>query len=364
MTDAHALELPQQQPLWTSGQGGYHTYRIPALAVSTRGTILAFCEGRRDARSDSGTIHMLLRRSTDDGLTWDETRIVRQEEGVTCGNPCPIVDRDTGTVWLLFCKNLADGPETMICAGKAPRTVWLTHSDDDGLTWSEPVEITSRAKDPRWTWYATGPCHGIQLTSGRLLAPCDMVVGRDFSRQTDPHHSHLIYSDDHGATWHIGGIVPEGTNECCAVETVDGRVYVNCRNKRNGAVGRAVAWSHDGGLSFAGLERAPELVEPICQASIVRFTKADSHDRSRVLFSNPASATRDNLTVRLSYDECRTWPVSRTLHAGPSAYSDLAVAPDMTILCLYERGDENPYETITLARLSLRWLSDGDDVVS
>jgi len=204
-------ELTQTE-LWTAGQGAYDTYRIPALAVSAAGTVLAFCEGRRDSSSDSGQIDLLLKRSADGGRTWGDQQVVVTEPDMTCGNPCPVVDGRDGAIYLPFCKNRADGPEGMICEGKAPRTVWVTCSRDDGLTWEEPRQITTEAKDPAWTWYATGPGHGIQLTSGRLVVPCDHIVGRDLDRHRDPYHSHVIVSDDGGATWSIGGIVPEGTN--------------------------------------------------------------------------------------------------------------------------------------------------------
>lgn len=344
-----------QMPLWRSGSGGYHTYRIPALAVTPEGALLAFCEGRRDSRSDYGQIDLLVRRSTDGGRTWSPPQVAVREEGMTCGNPTPVVDAESGTVWLPFCKNLADGGEDDICRGRAPRTVWLTHSADGGATWAEPVEITAQVKDPRWTWYATGPCHGVQLTGGRLLVPCDHVVGVQFDRYADPHHSHVIYSDDGGATWHVGGILPEGSNECAVVEAAPGRVYINCRNKRGVSDRRAFAWSDDGGLNFHGFGRDEALVEPLCQGSLARHV--DEVGRVGVLFANPASTERRNLTVRLSEDGCRTWPASRTLHAGPAAYSDLAVLPDGTVCCLYERGGEGPYEELALARLDLAWLT-------
>ena len=348
-----------QRELWISGQGGYHTYRIPALAVTTAGTLLAFCEGRRDGRGDAGKIDLLLRRSTDGGITWEPPRLVVADGDMTCGNPCPVVDSATGIIWLPFCKNLGQGGEGLIIEGKAPRTVWLTCSADDGQTWSTPVEITRAVKDPSWTWYATGPGHGIQLRSGRLLIPCDHMVGVRFNRQ-DPYRSHVIYSDDHGASWHIGGVAGDGTNECAAVETVDGAIYLNCRNYV-GAKRRAYAWSYDGGLTFSPIAWDETLVEPICQASLVRLSARPAGDKNRVLFANPASTERRMLTVRLSYDECRTWPVARCLFEGPSAYSDLAVAPDGTICCLYERGEEHPYEGLTLARFDLAWLSGGAD---
>ena len=338
-----------QCDLFTSGQEGYHTFRIPALAVTTQGTLLAFAEGRKAGRGDAGEIDLVLKRSLDNGVTWQPLQIVVTEPGMTCGNPCPVVDQATGVIWLPFCKNLADGNEDLITQGKAPRTVWLTHSHDDGVTWATPYEITADVKDPSWTWYATGPTHGIQLRSGRLVIPCDHIVGQHFDRQRDPYHSHVIYSDDHGASWHIGGRVDVGTNECALVEMADGALYINCRNYV-GERRRAVAWSVDQGATFTEFRWDETLIEPICQASLVRY------DAKHILFANPASTTREKLTVRLSADDGQSWPVAKMLYSGPAAYSDLAVLPDLTICCLYEQGDAHPYERLTLARFDLAWL--------
>ncbi|MBX3015546.1 MAG: exo-alpha-sialidase [Caldilineaceae bacterium] len=346
----------QQIDLYTSGAEGYHTFRIPALVVTTQGTLLAFAEGRKEGRGDAGDIDLVLKRSVDQGVTWAPLQIVVSEAGMTCGNPCPVVDRDTGVIWLPFCKNLADGDENLITQGKAPRTVWITCSADDGVTWATPREITASVKDPAWTWYATGPTHGIQLQSGRLLIPCDHIVGVAFERHRDPHHSHVIYSDDHGESWQIGGIVEVGTNECAVVESTAGRVYINCRNYR-GAKRRAVAWSDDAGESFTDFHWEESLVEPICQASLARY------DQHTILFANPASTVREKLTIRLSRDEGQHWPVAQVLYAGPAAYSDLAVLADGTIGCLYERGMTHPYEQLTLARFDLAWvLHEAEDV--
>ena len=231
------------------------------------------------------------------------------------------MDRDTGSIWLPFCKNRRDGDERMICQGRAPRTVWLTASHDDGVTWEEPGEITAQVKQPDWTWYATGPGHGIQLASGRLLIPCDHIVARHHEAH-DPYHSHVIYSDDHGATWNIGGSTDEGTNESIAVQTEDGWLCLNCRNKgtlrqAEGGQHRAVAWSNDGGATFSPIVRDVALPEPICQASMCRYPGADG--RERILFSNPAATTRRRMTVRLSYDGCRSWPLARVLTEGAAA---------------------------------------------
>ncbi len=348
----------EQAHLFTSGQEDYHTFRIPALAITTQGTILAFAEGRKHGRGDAGEIDLVLKRSFDNGESWEPLQLLVTEADRTCGNPCPVVDRETGTIWLPFCKNLADGHETLITQGKAPRTVWVTHSTDDGLTWAEPTEITSDVKDPSWTWYATGPTHGIQLQNGRLLIPCDHMVGKYFDRKRDPYHAHVIYSDDHGASWHIGGIVQDGTNECAVEELVDGSVYINCRNYVGGKR-RAVAWSQDYGSTFSQFRWEDTLIEPICQASLIRLTDEKRHDRNRILFANPASTAREKMTIRLSYDECQTWPLAKLLHPGPSAYSDLAVTADGIIHCLYEGGDEHAYEQLRLARFDLAWLTEG-----
>jgi sialidase-1 len=351
-----------EQTLFHQGMAGYHTVRIPALLVTQTGVLLAFAEGRKAGRGDAGEIDLVLRRSSDGGLTWGPLQVVVQTPGMTCGNPCPVQDRTTGVIWLPFCKNLADGDEDQIIAGKAPRTVWLTHSRDDGQSWAEPVEITAAVKRPAWTWYATGPGHGIQLADGRLLVPCDHRAGLYFDRARDPYHAHVIVSDDHGATWQIGGTVGAGTNESMALETTDGRVMINCRNYL-GAQRRAVAYSTDRGTTFTSFGYDAALVEPICQASLTRISPLPgaAAGRSRILFANPASTVRARMTVRLSTDEGVTWPVAKLLHAGPSAYSDLAVLADGTICCLYERGVDHPYEALCLARFDLAWLTDGQD---
>ncbi|MBI3943549.1 MAG: exo-alpha-sialidase [Chloroflexi bacterium] len=349
-----------QGDLFISGTEGYHTFRIPAIVVTPRGTLLAFAEARKNGRSDTGDIDMMVRRSADGGQTWSPMQLIWDDNDNTCGNPCAVVDRETGAVHLLMTHNLGHDTQRQIEAqtSQGTRTVWACHSTDDGLTWSRPVEITAAVKAPGWTWFATGPGAGIQLGSGRLVIPCDhREAGSVKSR------SHVFYSDDHGATWRPGGIVTEsGGNECEAVELEDGRLLLNMRNYNRDLPGvppcRAIATSADQGLSWSSISYDPTLIEPLCQASIRRLTTRQEDGRSRILFSNPGSTTaRENMTVRLSTDECRTWPVAKTLHAGPAAYSCLAVLPDRSIACFYERGDTHPYEKLTLALFNLAWLS-------
>lgn len=356
---ATAAEPAEQIDVYVSGQDGYDTYRIPSVIVTAKGTVLAFCEGRKHSSSDAGDIDLLLKRSTDGGKTFSKAQVVWDDGPNTCGNPCPVVVRDTGAIELLLTHNRGDDPESKIIAGtsRGTRTVWKSTSRDDGLTWSKPEEITAAAKKPNWTWYATGPGAGIQLRSGRLVVPCDHVEAGTRRRG-----SHIIFSDDRGATWRLGGSTGPEADECEVVERTDGSLLLNIRNYNRKLPCRTTSISPDGGISWSAPAFDKTLVEPICQASIRRYSWPDEGGKSRVLFSNPASEkVRQKMTVRLSYDEGKTWPVSKLLHGGPSAYSCLAVASDGTILCLYERGAKSAYEKITLARFRLSWLTDGQD---
>ncbi len=321
---------------------GYPIYRIPAMVVSNKGTILAFCEGRKTGIFDHGNIDLVLKRSFDNGKTWGPLQVIQSEGFKTWGNPAPVVDRQTGRIWLPFCLN--------------NNRVFVVYSDDDGKTWSEPREITDDVKRPGWGWYATGPGHSIQLSSGRLLVPCDHGTATGMA-------SHVIYSDDHGKTWKLGGVLEKGTDESMALETADGRVYLTMRNNFPGKR-RACAWSDNGGIDWTPVEIEEELIGPVCQASILRFTKDGEHDRDRVLFLNPASEDRENMAVRMSYDEAKSWSGPRTLYDGPAAYSDMAVLPDLTVGALYERGRLWPYRRIVFTRMEIEWISGGKDRIS
>ena len=347
--------------IYSQGDQGFHTYRIPALAITNTGTLLAFCEGRKGSLSDTGDIAILVRRSEDNGDTWSEQQVVWDDPGNTSGNPCVVVDRDTGTIWLLMTWNRGDDHERDIIARKSKdtRRVYVTHSTDDGKTWDTPREITSTVKQEKWTWYATGPGSGIQMQhgphKGRLVIPCDHIES-----ETGHYYSHIIYSDDHGQTWHLGGRTPEHqVNECEVVELADGRLMMNMRNYDPANRMRQVAFSDDGGMMWKGQRFDETLIEPICQASIARHSWPSENQPGTIVFSNPASNDkRVNMTVRVSFDEGQTWSASKVLHAGPSAYSSLAVLPNGEVGCLYESGQKHPYESIVFARLPLPGLDD------
>jgi sialidase-1 len=325
---------PVKRVVFEGGERGYHTYRIPALVRSMQGTLLAFCEGRKNNILDHGDIDLVLRRSHDNGETWGPLQIVCDEGRNTIGNPSPVVDRSTGTVWLLFCRNNLN--------------VLVTRSDDDGSTWAEPQDITRYVKPFTWAWYATGPGHGIQLSSGRLLVPCDHSEGLSM-------YSHVIYSDDHGMSWMLGGSADPKTDESMAVERTDGSVYLTMRNSLFKKM-RAFTVSSDGGQTWQPVKPAPELIDPVCQASILRLAMQPHLGRDRICFLNPADELRRKLTIRVSYDDCNTWSVSRLLEEGPSGYSDMTLLADGRIGALYETGLLVYHERIVFRRLSTEWI--------
>ena len=356
---ADSAALPASTNVFVSGSAGCHTYRIPSLLVTARGTLLAFAEGRKSGGGDAGDIDLVLKRSTDQGRTWQAPQTLRDDAANTCGNPCAVLDRDTSTIWLLLTWNRGDDRESQIIAqhSKDTRRVFVMSSSDDGTTWSQPREITADVKPTNWTWYATGPGAGIQMEHGphvgRLVVPCDHIEAG-----TKRYFSHVIYSDDHGKSWKLGGSTPQDqVNECEVVELAGGRLLLNMRNYNRAEKTRQQAVSADGGLAWTDQRHVPELTEPICQASIRRHSWPAAGRQGVVLFSNPASnIKRERFTIRASYDEGQTWPVSRLLDPRPSAYSCLAVLRDGSVGVLYEAGQKNAYETIVFARFNLDWL--------
>lgn len=356
----------EQQTLYEKGTDGYHTYRIPSLITTPNGTVLAFCEGRKSGRGDTGDIDLLVKRSTDHGATWSKQQVVWDDSTHVCGNPCPVVDTATGTIYLLMTWNRGDDHEAEIIhkTSQDTRRVFVTKSTDEGKTWSQPGDITPTTKLPEWGWYATGPGTGIQIQhgpyQGRLVIPANHSYDDPEGEQRGgpfEYGAHVIYSDDQGQTWELGGVIRPKMNESQVFEVADGEgtLVMNMRSYF-GRNRRAHAVSKDGGESWSAPEDVSDLIEPVCQASVARYSWPRQGQKSILVFSNPAATSRVNMTVKLSYDEGESWPVRRTLYEGPSAYSSLTVLPNGQLGCLYERGEENPYENITLALFPLAWV--------
>lgn len=359
----------QQVNLFEAGQGGYELYRIPGIVATPRGTLLAYCEARKSARADWGHIDILLRRSADGGKTWTEPQKVVQLEGkfdrnpaavaqglgkageITINNPLAIVDAKRNVVHFLYCVEYN-------------RLFHMT-SDDEGATFSKPAEITSTIAgfrpDYDWQSFAVGPGHGIQLEDGRLLATVWLSTGKG-GHAHRPSIVSTIYSDDGGKTWQRGDIVAGeqrpllNPSESIVAELSDGRVMINLRSESK-EHRRAYAISPDGASKWTEPKFDDALKEPVCMASIVRFSGSGGK-KPMLVFANPDTERgRKNLSAKLSNDDGKSWQVNRVLEPGPSAYSDLAVGPDGSIYCFYEAGKSKPYERLTLAKFNLDWLT-------
>ncbi len=382
-TNAAAPQRLDKQVLFESGYSGYGLFRIPGIVVTSKGTILAYCEARRTG-GDWDTINIFLRRSTDGGTTWDAphqvahqgSRIPRspvalekkqgKDTDQTVNNAVAIAGRD-GIVHLFYCVEYGH--------------VFTMRSDDDGVSWSSPVDLTPvmETLKPVYNWrvVATGPGHGIQLQNNRLLVPLWLSTSDKSKNGHGPAATATIYSDDNGATWKAGAIAANTTDEWnspgepTGAQLADGSVMLNLRNGSKHDR-RLVVTSPDGIGNWSAPHFDDALLEPGCDASLVRLSLASSSDKNRLLFANPdtlqakpnasgapgTGRSRQNLSVKLSYDEGKTWPVNRVLEAGPSAYSDMAVLPDGTILCYYEKQ-----KTLTLARFNVEWLTNGKDAL-
>lgn len=349
---------PELVDVFINGKEGYPAYRIPALITTPRGTLLAFAEGRATLR-DHAENDIVLKRSYDRGKTWNELQVVH-EDGANClSNPTAVIIRETGRVLLMY-QRYAKGfdehkAEPGLDGPRVCRTL-LQRSDDDGATWSKPVEITAQVKRPtEVTSTATGPGIGIQLArgkhAGRILMPFNQ----------GPFGKWKVYaaiSDDGGKSWRYGETVPEGAaghaNEVQFVELADGSVMLNARNQGGGLKQRKIALSRDGGETWSATQHDAALIEPTCQASIVRHPSGGDPAKDVFIFSNPGTQTgRTNGVIRLSRDEGKTWPASRVLHPGGFAYSCLASLPDGAVGCLFERDG---YKTIAFARFTMNWV--------
>ncbi|MFP4028816.1 MAG: sialidase family protein [Candidatus Brocadiia bacterium] len=339
------------------GENNVAIMRIPGAVVAPDGTVLAFCEAR-DAGDRSPT-DMVMKRSTDGGRTWGPLQLVAKAPGKDAMmNPCPVSDRETGAVFLVF-NQFPEGSYEEHAQPGAVRTL-VSRSDDGGLTWDGPRDITDDVIDTNKEYgKATGPGCGIQDRQGRLLIP--LGIGQDEQFGT------LIVSDDHGETWTSTARTPATSTELQVVELADGSLRLDMRNQQPEQEPkhcRCYSISSDGGQSWTEVERDDGLVDVRCQGSIARLSRKNRGDeRNRLLFANPDSSyqNRVNMTVKMSYDEGDSWPVAKTIYPGPTAYCCLAPLPDGSIGLLYENGDEGPYERISFARFDLEWLTDGSD---
>lgn len=352
---AEGAEAIVETTVFARGEGEYFTYRIPAVVRTSKGVLLAFCEGRKTGGGDAGDIDLLVSRSTDQGESWSAPKVVWDDGPNTCGNPTPVIDAVSGAVWLGATWNLGTDHEDQILAGESEdvRHPYVLSSADDGLTWSAPSRISSTTRLPHWRWYAIGPGNGIQITrgpnAGLLVLPANHS---DHSNENQHHYrSHVLYSADHGKSWELGGIHEDRTNESAVVERADGSLLQLMRSY-HGENARAVASSTDGGKRWGPLSLEKDLFTPVCQASVLRFSwPGNSHDGlSRIVFASPHGPERRNMSLWVSFDEGVSWPVRKLIYPGPAAYSCLVKLSDDRLGLLYEKDD---YDSINFATIQI-----------
>ena len=361
---------PSYSQVFIEKEGGFANIRIPSVVVSKRKTVLAFAEGRDGRASDQARNKIILKRSFDQGRTWSTLNVIADDGENSLNNPCAVVDQTTGQILLIYQRipvHLSEGSRDLGDGYEGPNVYrsFLTSSDDDGATWKTPRDITRSTKHPTPVkTICSGPGIGIQLTrgphKGRLVIPFN----------EGPYwmwNNYAVFSDDHGATWRTGQNAPGAlitdakgktrsqVNEVQMVELHDGSVMLSSR-RFAGAEVRKAAISKDGGESWTPVFDVPEIKDPSCMASILRYSFGQGSKRGLILYSGPDSSQRESGTIYLSEDDGMSWKYKHILKSGSFAYSVLTRLPDGTIGCIYETDD---YRRIVFARFSLNWVIDG-----
>lgn len=352
-------------PVFVSGTEGYTTYRIPAIIRLPNGQLLAFCEGRVNNAGDFGNIDIVLKRSNDGGNSWGPLQVVTDNKSLQAGNPAPVVDLldpqyPAGRIFLFY--NTGNNHENEIRKGNGYRQVWYKTSTDGGNTWSDARDITSEVNrlnkpgiNPRWNYkedwrsYANTPGHAIQFTegkyAGRIFIAANHSAGPPQEHFMD-YQAHGFFTDDHGKTFKLGEPVNiPGSNESMAVALSNNKMMMNSRNQSGNIKARIVSVSSDGGASWDTSFFDLNLIDPVNQGSILNV--GNTNGKAIIAFCNAADTLqRNNLTLRISFDEGKTWSKHFSIDKGDpaikkdhTAYSDLVKISKDTIGVLYEKDD-------------------------
>ncbi|MFK7769647.1 MAG: exo-alpha-sialidase [Mariniblastus sp.] len=355
-----------------SGDDNVHTYRIPGLATTNKGTLIGVYDVRYDGGKDlPGNIDVGMSRSTDGGNSWQPMKVIMDMgnnakwNGDGIGDPSILVDSETGTIWVSATWSHGNRSWNGSGPGLTPEETgqWmLTKSDDDGLTWSKPINITEQVKKPEWCFLLQGPGKGITMADGTLVFPAQY---QDPPNKTDEianrlPHSTFIYSRDHGKSWATGTGAWDDTTESQIVELSDGELMLNCRFNR--ASNRVVMTTADMGKTWAKhLTSQEALIEPrACMASLINVgrelskRKLKGFDNNFLLFSNPESLSgRNHITIKASKDSGESWPGVHSLlldEQNSRGYSCLSMIDSETVGILYEGSQSD----LTFQRVKIK----------
>ena len=357
----------QETIVFKGGEEGHKIYRIPAIVAIPNGDLLAFAEGRVNDSNDFGDINLVMKRSVDKGLTWMPLQMLVDHKNLQAGNPAPVVDlldpeHPNGVLYLFY--NTGNSHEYEVRNGKGTREVWYIKSFDGGVHWEQPVNITTQTHRPNqpnfnaayyfkedWRTYANTPGHAFQFQhgkyKGRIYVSANHSEGGPQAKYHD-HFAHGYYTDDHGANFMIGASVSvTGSNEAIATELSDSKMIMSIRNQAGDVRQRIMAVSSDGGAHWDTTYFDSKLPDPVCQGSIL--TVGYKKGKAIVAHCNAADEKRrDNLTLRISYDEGKSWTKSFLISASKdqkqnnwSAYSDIVSIGKKTIGVFFEKDNNN-----------------------
>lgn len=348
-------------PVFVSGTEGYKSFRIPAIVKAKNGELLAFCEGRVNGGGDFGNIKIVLKRSLDKGKTWSSLQIVASNDSLQAGNPAPVVDlTDTrfpqGRIFLFY--NTGNGHEMELRKGKGHRDVFYKTSTDNGKTWSAPTDITlqvNRINQPEinplwnfkedWRTYANTPGHALQFHEGKYKGRIYVAANHssgDPKPELKDYQAHGYYTDDHAATFQLSETVPfDGSNESTAAQISGNSLMMNSRNQTGKY--RIVSLSKDGGATWDTTFVDRNLPDPICEGSLLNI--GTKKGKSVLAFCNNIDKNnRDSLTLRISFDDGKTWKKQFLIEPKNTGYSDIVKISEKSIGVLYEA---NGYKEIT-----------------
>lgn len=349
--------LLARKVIFAPGDYNSRFYRIPAIITADDGTLITATDKRKESLWDlPQNIDVVIRRSTDNGKTWSEPVTIAEGLGYAKGYGDPLLTRlQNGKILCVFAGMNGlwqSTPDSLI------RT-YISESSDRGITWSAPRDLTAQlygvdCPDPvRKKWLASFCASGqaIQTSKGRVMVVAAVRESSEWSL-----NNYLFYSDDEGSTWSVSQKAMEGGDEAKIVELTDGSILMSIRNKNKG--NRYYTRSTDDGVTWSPVQQWSELKEPACNGDMIRYsTEQEEKGKNILLHSIPYDEKeRVNVSVFVSYDEGKTWPVGKTICAGPSAYSSLTVLKDKTIGAYIEVGDNNGMNMVYL-NFSLDWLT-------